>query len=103
MSNEDTRPTPEQIAEARDLLAKLEFQDDDVGMAVNTLRAATEPQTDEDLAGICADYAVDVVGSRIERTDAANSYLRDIKSGDAFSHGAFVKYVSRRLFGPVKP
>ena len=66
------------------------------------LEARVRP-TNEDLAGVMADYCVDVLKVETDRAQIVASYMRDMESSDGHSYGRMVRYLADRLFGKVKP
>jgi hypothetical protein len=69
---------------------------------VRALRTATAPLMNEELAGIMADYCIDVLKVETDRAQVVASYMRDMESTDGHSHGRMMRYLADRLFGKVK-
>ncbi len=69
---------------------------------VRVLRAATAPLTNEELAGMMADYCVNVLKVETDRAQIVASYICDMESSDSHSYGRMVRYLADRLFGKVK-
>lgn len=99
-------PKPHEIAEAREFL-KLLIAYPGGGMqnreCYKTLLAATEPPTNDKLAGLMADYCVDEIKIDTDRASVAESYKRDMDSSNEHSYGRMARYLANRLFGGVKP
>jgi len=108
------RESPEVIAKARECLTPILYlpsgricpnaaiASDEARLAARVLLSATAPLTNEELAGIMADYCVDVLKVETDRAQIVASYMRDMESTDGHSHSRMMRYLADRLFGKVK-
>lgn len=107
------RPSPEQIAVARETLAGLTPKR--LGMdtacdvercikgnlwnALATIQAATAPVSEDECAELMADYVERDVRTKAPRDASIRMYREDMRTGPPWTHARMVHAILTRLFG----